>query len=170
MLLQTNAVLSHATAIALWNLIPSPPSPVHITLPPQRTARRDGITNHRSHLDTRDIRQRHGLALTSPPRTILDVAADWADLESLVAEARYRKLAFEDELRDQLQRNPHKPGGPRLRAILDLPGGPQRTRSQGERAMVRLLRQAGVTGFETNARIHGYEVDILWREHDLSSR
>jgi very-short-patch-repair endonuclease len=30
--------------------------------------------------------------------------------------------------------------------------------------MLRLLRRAGVTGYETNARIHGYEVDFLWRE------
>ena len=29
--------------------------------------------------------------------------------------------------------------------------------------MLRLLRRAGMTGFETNARIHGYEVDFLWR-------
>lgn len=30
--------------------------------------------------------------------------------------------------------------------------------------MVRLLRRAGIDGFETNARIHGYEVDLLWRD------
>jgi very-short-patch-repair endonuclease len=30
--------------------------------------------------------------------------------------------------------------------------------------MVRLLRDAGLCGYETNARVHGYEVDFLWRE------
>jgi very-short-patch-repair endonuclease len=30
--------------------------------------------------------------------------------------------------------------------------------------MLRLLRRAGITGFKTNARIHGYEVDFLWRD------
>jgi very-short-patch-repair endonuclease len=33
--------------------------------------------------------------------------------------------------------------------------------------MVRLLREAGITGFECNARIQGYEVDFLWRERNL---
>ncbi|MFL5893065.1 MAG: endonuclease domain-containing protein [Solirubrobacterales bacterium] len=52
----------------------------------------------------------------------------------------------------------------KLRRVLDLPGGPKRTRSPGAGAMLRLLRRAGMTGFETNARIHGYEVDFLWRD------
>src|SRR5215208_5026593 len=56
-----------------------------------------------------------------------------------------------------------KRGVATLRRVLDIPGGPKRTRSSGERAMLRLLRRAGMTGFETNARIHGYEVDFLWR-------
>ena len=30
--------------------------------------------------------------------------------------------------------------------------------------MLRLLRRAGVDVYETNARIHGYEVDFLWRD------
>ena len=33
--------------------------------------------------------------------------------------------------------------------------------------MLRLLRRARVTGFEANARTHGYEVDFLWREQRL---
>ena len=42
--------------------------------------------------------------------------------------------------RDQLERNPGKRGTRRLRRVLDLPGGPQRTRSPAERALLRLLR------------------------------
>ena len=30
--------------------------------------------------------------------------------------------------------------------------------------MLRLLRRAGFRGYELNARIHGFEVDVLWRE------
>ena len=30
--------------------------------------------------------------------------------------------------------------------------------------MIRLLRRAGITGFEANARTHDYEVDFLWRD------
>jgi very-short-patch-repair endonuclease len=30
--------------------------------------------------------------------------------------------------------------------------------------MLKLLRAAGITGFKANTKIHGYEVDFLWRE------
>lgn len=30
--------------------------------------------------------------------------------------------------------------------------------------MLRALREAGIQGFETNAWIHGYEVDFVWRD------
>jgi very-short-patch-repair endonuclease len=70
----------------------------------------------------------------------------------------------EGEVRSQLERNPGKRGAARLRSVLDLPGGPQRTRSPGEVAMLKLLHNAGITGFKTNTKIHGYEVDFLWRD------
>lgn len=165
------AVLSHRSAAALWGLLSYPPTaPVRLTLPPGRSADRPGLAIHRLCLEGRDTRRRHGLPLTSPPRTILDLAAELARaaLERLVAEAAYRRLAGEGELRDQLARNPRKHGAPALRAVLDLPGGPRRTRSPAERAMLRLLRRAGFNGYETNARIGGYEVDILWRDLQLA--
>jgi hypothetical protein len=87
------------------------------------------------------------MPLTSPPRTILDLAGELGseDLERLVAEANYRRLASALELRDQLERNPGKRGNATLRIVLDVPGGPARTRSPAERQMLRLLRRAGFT-------------------------
>jgi very-short-patch-repair endonuclease len=165
------AVLSHRSAAALWELLSYPaPAPICITVPPGRSAVRPRIRIHRAILNRQDIRRRRGLALTSPPRTILDLAAELAgeSLEHVVAEAHYRRLASDRELRDQLARNPRKRGTVKLRRILDLPGGPRRTRSPAERAMLRLLRRAGLIGFETNSRVHGYEVDFLWREQGFA--
>jgi very-short-patch-repair endonuclease len=166
--------LSHWTAASVWCLswrpgepLPSPPSvPVWVTLPPGRGARRPGIKLHRANLDRRDIRKRQGLAVTSPPRTILDMAAllDKEDLEGLVAEAHFRRLASKSELRDHLARHFRKRGTAKLRSVLSLPGGPQRTRSRPERWMLRLLREARITGFKMNTKIHGFEVDVLWPE------
>jgi very-short-patch-repair endonuclease len=161
------AVLSHRTAAALWDLLPHPAQErVCVTVPPGHGATRPNLRIHRATLDRRDIRTVAGLRRTSPPRTILDLSAELGDeqLERIVAEARYRRLASERELIAQLERNPRKRGTRRLRRVLDLPGGPQRTRSPAERALLRLLRANGVTGFECNARICGYEVDFLWRE------
>jgi len=63
-----------------------------------------------------------------------------------------------------MEKNERRRGVARLREVLDLPGGPRRTRSPGERALLYLLRRAGIEGFETNAQALGYEVDFLWRE------
>jgi very-short-patch-repair endonuclease len=164
------SVLSHRSAACLWNLLPYPaPAPVWITIPPERSASRPRINAIRASLAPRDIRTRHSMRLTSPPRTILDMASllDPDELESLIAEAHFRGKAREHELRDQRERNPHKRGVARLRRVLDIPGGPRRTRSPAERWLLRLLRKHRITGYENNARIHGYEVDFLWPEEGL---
>jgi very-short-patch-repair endonuclease/predicted transcriptional regulator of viral defense system len=161
------AVLSHRSAAATWDFLPYPAAaPAWVTVPPERTAARPGIRIHRANVPGGDLRHRERIPLTSPPRTILDLAAVLGseDLERLIAEACYRGLASERELRDQLERNPGKRGNATLRIVLDLPGGPARTRSPAERQMLRLLRRAGFTGYELNRRIHGFEVDVLWRE------
>ena len=166
-----SAVLSHRSAAALWNLIPYPArGDVCLTVPNRRNNTHAQIEIHRSNLAPRDIRRRRGMPLTSPPRTILDLAAepDADELERIVAEAHYRKLATEAELRDQITRNPYKHGIRALRGVLDVPGGPRRTRSPAERALLRLLRERGINGYETNPKVAGHEVDFLWRAERLA--
>jgi very-short-patch-repair endonuclease len=165
------AVLSHRSAAHLWELLPYPAAaPVWVTVPPVRSVRRPRITTQRAVLHPRDVRQRHGLRLTSPPRTILDLAAllDPHGLEAVVGEAQYRRFATDAELRDQVEMNRGKRGVASLIALLELPGGPRRTRSPAERLMLRLLRRSRLKGYETNGKIHGYEVDVLWRELDFA--
>jgi very-short-patch-repair endonuclease len=166
-----SATLSHRSAAALWELLAYPATaPAFVTVPPGRSAGRPGVRVYRAAVPERDIRWRARMPLTSPPRTILDLAADLdsTELERVVAEAGYRKLASERELRQQLARNRGKRGNARLRGILGLTGGARFTRSAAERRMLRLLRRAGLVGYETNARIHGYEVDVLWRSLDFA--
>ena len=161
------AVLSHRSAANLWSLLPYPAAgPAWVTVPPGRNASRPRIRIHRTQLRPRDVRKRHDLRLTSPPRTILDLSLllDEQELESVVAEAEYRRLASHAELTAHVQRNKRRRGVVKLRRVLEIPGGPRRTRSRGEQAMLSVLRRAGIGGFETNARIHGYEVDFLWRD------
>jgi very-short-patch-repair endonuclease len=165
------SVLSHRSAAAIWDLLPYPAgAPAWVTVPPERAAVRPGIRIHRASLPRVDVRRRRLMPLASPPRTVLDLAGELGseELERLVAEAEYRRLASLRELRAQLDRNPRKRGNATLRSVLDLPGGPRRTRSPAEQQMLRLLRRAGVTGYETNARIVGYEVDLLWRDIGLA--
>ena len=110
------------------------------------------------------------MPVVSPPRAVLDCSTlfdDDYELEALVADAAFRHLAFENELRDQVQRNPGRPGVASLRRVLDLEGGPRRTRSKGERWFLRLLRKHRIGGYEVNEKIHGKEVDFLWRDHSF---
>jgi very-short-patch-repair endonuclease len=166
------ATLSHRSAAALWGLLPYPASaPAWVTVAPERSATRPRIKACRARLEPCDIRRRERMALTSPPRTILDMAAlrsDPYELERLVAEAHFRHLASEAELRAQLERNPRRRGVRALRRVLDLPGGPQRTRSPAEGALLRLLRERRIEGFEANAKVAGYEVDFYFADARLA--
>jgi very-short-patch-repair endonuclease len=63
--------LSHAAAAALWGVMEWPPRMEVIST---RQHRRPGISTHRSSTLTRqDIRRRHGVPVTSPARTVLDL-------------------------------------------------------------------------------------------------
>jgi very-short-patch-repair endonuclease len=162
------ALLGQRSATRIWGLLPySPLAYPWVIVPPEKRIERPRIIVSRLRVDSRDIRTRHGMAVTSPPRTILDMAVvfdDLYELEALVAEAHFRGLAREPELRMQLERYRGVKGLRALRSVLDLEGGPQRTRSEGERAMLRILRRHKIKGFEANGDIHGYEVDFLWRD------
>ncbi len=163
------AVLSHRSAAALWKLWPYPAT-AHpwVTVPPARHVVRSCIVVRRAPLEPKDVRRRFRMAVVSPPRAVLDCASlfdDDYELEAFVADAAFRRLAFEHELRDQLDRNSGRPGTASLRRILDLEGGPRRTRSRGERWFLRLLRKHRINGYEVNEIVHGKEVDFLWRDH-----
>jgi very-short-patch-repair endonuclease len=141
-----------------------------VTIPLDKHVVRPKIVVYRAPLEARDVRSRHGLKLVSPSRAILDCAAiedDAYELEALVAEGSFRKLASENELAQQIARNKGRRGVSLLRGVLDLQGGPQRTRSGGERWFLQLLRENEFSGFEFNAEVHGKEVDCLWRELDF---
>lgn len=163
--------MTHRSSLAMWGLIPhAVAGPVSVTLPPGRSSARREITIHRARLEPVDVRRRAGLVVSSPPRAILEVASglNARELEHLIADAQYRGLVTEGKLRDQLTRNPRRRGTGELRRILELPGAPSRTRSSGEDALLGLLRRQNLEGFEVNARIHGYEVDFLWRAEGLA--
>ncbi|MEJ7876625.1 MAG: DUF559 domain-containing protein [Solirubrobacterales bacterium] len=160
--------MSHRSATAIWNLWPySPKAYPWITVPPEKQLDRPRIVVRRTPLEQADIRTRQGMKIVSPPRAILDCAVlldDPYELEAIVADAAVRHLAGESELRKQVAQNAGRPGVGALREILDLEGGPRRTRSGGERWFLSVLRKHRFRGYEVNATIFGKEVDFLWRD------
>ena len=165
-------VVSHASAAQLLKLLPYPakPRPVDVTVESRQRARRAGIRIHCvESLDRRDTRALRGIPTTTPARTLLDLATLLPAhlLERAIAEAEVRRLVRRRDLVDQLERNQGRRGTRALRRLLELEGGPAFTRSSAERRLLKLVRAAHLPIPETNAKLYGYEVGFLWREHRL---
>jgi very-short-patch-repair endonuclease len=165
------AALSHLSAAELWGLLRNQAGDIHVTVAGRNPgARRKGVRVHRPRiLDPRDLRTKHRVRLTSPARTALDVATilPGDELELLVATARVERLASDRELEQVLRRYPTHPGAGRLKAVTRIDGGPAFTRSEAERRLLKLVRAAGLPVPQTNVKLHGYEIDALWREERL---
>ena len=107
------AVVSHDTALALYELAPSRSRDIHLTLPRERRPRTPrtnaAVALHTTTVPLRrdEVTNRFGVQLTSPARTLADVADIGAD-PSVVIEAAGRAvatgLASPKELRRALKR------------------------------------------------------------------
>jgi predicted transcriptional regulator of viral defense system len=92
------AVVSHDTALALYDLATSRSHEIHLTLPRDQRPRSKSASGVRLHTTTvllpRDeVARRFGVDITSPARTIADVAEIGTD-PSVVLEATGRALAI----------------------------------------------------------------------------
>jgi very-short-patch-repair endonuclease len=168
----SGAVVSHLSAAHLHQLLPYPanPGPVDVTVPGRQVAGRPGIRVHRVNtLHQHDLREADGISVTSPARTLLDLAVvlPTSQLERALAEAQVRRVVTRRALLDQLERNPGRSGVRALRSLVQVPGGPAATRSEAEGRLLRLVRSAEMPPPQANGRLGPYEVDLLWRERRL---
>jgi hypothetical protein len=159
------AAISHRSAAALWALAThAATAQVEVTIPGTRAPRRPGIRVYTTRsLAAEDLRLIDAVPVTSPARTLLDIARFLTveSLEATVADASRRGLVKRRELADQVERNPRRPGVSTLRALL-AQGEPAFTRSVAERKLLRLIRDAHLPSPLVNARVGQYEVDFLW--------
>jgi predicted transcriptional regulator of viral defense system len=92
------AIVSHDTALALYELAPFRSYAIHLTLPrehrPRNSQPATGVELHTTSVPLRrdEVAERFGVAITSPARTIADVAGIGVD-PSVVIEATARALA-----------------------------------------------------------------------------
>jgi very-short-patch-repair endonuclease len=164
------ATISHRSAIYLDQLLPCPARPgrIHITVPGRHRVG-DGrlITHETTSLAAHEVREVDGIPVTAPIRTLVDFAGDDAtdiELDRAVAEAFALGLTNRASM---LRAMPRRPGSARLRALLDDPRGPRKTRSRPERHLLSRLRRAGAPEPLTNHKIGRWEVDFFWPEHRL---
>jgi very-short-patch-repair endonuclease len=164
--LATGGVGSHYPAAVLWDLRPAREGPIDVTTP-RKLHSRPGIRIHQATLHPQDLTRRHGIPVTSAARTILDIAATepTAELERALNEAGLQRRVSPHSLNEQFSRYPRHRGTAALRKATET--GPHLTRSDLERIALDLIRRARLPEPETNMRIEGYEVDLIWRDYNL---
>ena len=165
---EPDALLSYQPAGVLSGLRPPPTGAIHVTVVGRDARGRDGIHAHTiTRLHPADATHRLGIPVTSPARTLLDLAATETqrDLSRAIDEGRVLRLVTDHSLNEQLSRYPaHR--GTRALKLATTPE-PKLTRSEAERRLLELVRAAGLPEPKTNARLAGHEVDFLWPAHRL---
>ena len=162
------AILSHASAAALWGIRPDLGAlEVSVATASKRSPK--GITVHRRPgLRPDEVTSCRGIPVTSPIRTLIDIAPrlDREALEAAINEADKRDLCDPEALRAALDHATGQPGVRALRTVLD-----RRTftltDSRLERRFLRIVRGLGLPMPETGVWVNGFKVDFIWPDLGL---
>jgi very-short-patch-repair endonuclease len=117
-----------------------------------------------------EVTSRHGIPITTPARTVLDLAATVSEreLQRVLDEAQVHRLASVPSLVAVAKIHRGRPGaGPLTRALDDHTPGTTLTRSALEERFIALCRSHDLPRPEVNARIAGREVDFVFGRHGV---
>ena len=164
-----DAVLSHECAAGLWEFRPVMPDRIEVSVPVHVVRRPRGIVVHRrKSLGSGEVERRHGIPVTTPVTTLVDIAVrlERRHLEAAINEADKRDLVSPEELRSALDELPRRPGIGILREVLD-----RRTftltDSELERRFLPVARRAGLPLPKTACYVNGFKVDFYWPDLGL---
>jgi very-short-patch-repair endonuclease len=163
------ALLSHRSAAVFWAMLPpDPDDDVDVSMTGALRGRQPGIRAHRAGagMSRWDRTVREGIPVTTPARTLLDLAATASsgDLRRAFDNAEQARLVTVAAVRKLIARHPGRRGVARLAALLPDAGHHHLTRSQLERTFLRLLRRYGLPAPRTNVRVGGVLVDCYWAD------
>ncbi|SRR6266851_10103425 len=99
-------VISHETALTVHGVGEFDPARVHLTVPPRFSKSDPAVILHRATLDEADVEDRAGFRITTPLRSLIDVAAAGADLDQLaraIGEARNAGMVTPRRLRERAE-------------------------------------------------------------------
>ena len=162
-----DGVLSHAAAAAAWDLRRAAARTVDITVRLGGRAQRPGIRLHRSRvLNPDEVTDLDGLPITTPARTLLDLAATGLrgrPLEAALDRAELLRLLDFAELHRLLARHAKRRGSPALSATLSrYTAGTVETRSVLEELVLELCDDHGLPRPKVNCSIEGNVRDFYW--------
>jgi very-short-patch-repair endonuclease len=148
-------------AAAWWHgLTRFAPDIVDVTVPRNSHGRtHDGSRLRRRDLDGADVVVHHGLRVTALALTVIEAAVRQRGGAKLMDSALQRHVELCELWRAHL-RNGGRYGAPAARRLLQ--AASDGARSEAERLLVKLLREAGITGWRTNYPVGGYKVDVAF--------
>jgi very-short-patch-repair endonuclease len=164
-----NAMLSHGSAAALWGFGSEIDRELEVSVRGPLRHRRPGIRAHRRPgLRLDDVSEREGIPVTSPVRTLVDLATRLSllALERAINEADKRGLVSPEELRAALLRYKGERGAKRLRTLLDRLTF-RLSDSDLEIFFRPIAREAGLPEPQSKQMVNGFEVDFFWPELGL---
>ena len=132
------ALLSGRAAGYLWRLLKGVPPGPEVTAPTERRVK--GVKTRRARRAKREATTWRGIPITTPARTLVDLAAvlDEAELARACHEAGVRHHTTPKQVEAVLARYPNSPGAGKLRAVMR--GDVKVTLSTLEGAFLTLLR------------------------------
>jgi len=161
------AAISYSSG-ARMHQIPVPgrkSDPVDVSVPAHVARFRPGVCVHRvQSLGETDVTRVQGIPVTTPVRTLVDLAAVLAarDLERAVSFALREQDMDRASLEACARRLQPRAGIPLLLKLLSSEGGPAFIRSEAEARFLDLIRGSGIPTPKTNVRVCGSEVDFYW--------
>lgn len=168
-----DAALSHRSAGSLWRILPLMSIAPEVTRA-TRCHSRPGLCTHRGVLRPDEITRLNGIPVTTPPRTVLDLAAMSTErqLEKALNELEVQGITDKLSIPDLLERYPRKRGSTKLRTLLkDEAAVRGVTRKELEERFAVLLEGTDLPRPRLNAdlavRGRFFEVDCLWAEQRL---
>jgi very-short-patch-repair endonuclease len=164
-----DAMLSHRSAAALWGIGREERGRIDVSVRRRAELRRPGLlVRGRPKLAATDALEQNGIPVTSPLRTLVDLATELRPLgvERAVNETDKRDLIDPEALRAALDRYEGEPGAPLLRKLLD-----KRTFHLSDSDLEILFRpiaaEAGLPFPLSKQIVNRWEVDFYWPELGL---
>ena len=164
-----DAVLSHVAAGAHLGIVPGAAVTEVIVPTTAGYRKRDGIIVHRQRLPAAHATIHRGIPITTPIRTLLDLAAllSVRALAKAFEQAQVRLHVAPAPLAAEVISRPRQRGNAKLRRILLGAVDPAAVRSVLELRFLRLCAEYGIPRPEVNVRIGDWTPDFLWRDWGL---
>jgi very-short-patch-repair endonuclease len=167
--LGAGAVLSYASAIALWGMGRAT-AIIEVTVPTTAGhVKRDGIVVHRQRLPPEHVTVYRGIPVTTPIRTLLDYAAV-APLNALFRAFEQAQVHLHippAPIAAEVIARPRARGNGKLRRVLTGAVDPKDVRSVLEIRFLRMCAAHGIPRPKVNVRMGEWTPDFYWPEWGL---